>query len=165
MRRLVLLVLFALPLVAQENITLTADDKAKVVKLTHALEADPLAADARESRIWLVNMLTQTSDPNVVVCADLFTDLLNDKNYKYRSELIAQPIFGQGAYLIEHPDANDKATETFVEGIKSLLKVYEGFVAKDPKGAKRTYLDKLVAARGKDALTAWVEEHLAPCRK
>jgi hypothetical protein len=164
MRKLAFLILLALPLFAETNIKLTADDKAKVVKLTHALESAPLAADARESRAWLVSMLTQTDDPNVVVCAGLFTDLLSDKSYKYQSALIAQPIFGQGAYLIENPDANNRDTETFVAGIRSLLQAYEGFVAKDAK-AKRPYLDALVAARDKNELTAWVDKHLETCRK
>ena len=159
---LVLLLVLALPLLARENITLTADDKAKVVKLTHALEADPLGADARASRKWLVDMLTNTNDPNVVVCPVLFNDLLQDKKYKYQSELIAQPIFGQGAYLLEHADAKDRDLAVFVAGVDSQLKEYEAFVAKDAK-AKRPYLDALVAARDKKELSAWVEEHLKGC--
>jgi len=164
MRRLAFLILLAVPMFADVNIKLTADDKAKIVKLTHALESDPLGSDSRESRRWLVEMLTNTDDPNVVVCADLFHDLLNDKKYKYQSELIAQPIFGQGAYLIEHPDAKDRDLDTFVAGIRSLLQAYEGFVAKDPK-AKRPYLDALVAARDKNQLAAWIDERLNACRK
>lgn len=164
MRKLLLLALLALPLAAQENIKLTDDDKAKVVKLTHALESDPLAANARESRRWLVNMLTNTDNPNVVVCAALFRDLLDDKKYKYQSELIAQPIFGQGAFLLEHPEVKDRDLEVFVAGMNSLLKAYDGFVAKDAK-SKRPYLDKLVAARDRNELSAWVDDHLKECRK
>ena len=143
---------------------LTAGDKAKVVKLTHALEADPLAKNARESRRWLVDKLTQTNDPNVIVCPALFGDLLNDKDFKYQSELIAQPIFGQGAYLIEHTGAKDDDLATFVAGLDSLLRSYQSYVAKDEK-LKRAYLDALVAARDKNELAAWVEEHLKECRK
>lgn len=164
MRRLLPLLLLALPLFAQENIVLTAADKAKVVKLTHALEADPLAKNARESRRWLVDKLTQTNDPNVIVCPALFGELLNDKDFKYQSELIAQPIFGQGAYLIEHPDAKDDDLATFVAGLNSLLLMYERYAAKDAT-SKRPYLDTLVAARDKHELSAWVEEQLKECRK
>lgn len=164
MRRLLPLLLLALPLLAQENIVLTAGDKAKVVKLTHALEADPLAKNARESRRWLVDKLTQTNDPNVIVCPALFGELLNDKDYKYQSELIAQPIFGQGAYLIEHAGAKDDDLATFVAGLDSLLRSYQSYVAKD-ETLKRAYLDALVAARDKNELAAWVEEHLKECRK
>jgi len=165
MRRLLPLLLLALPLFAQENnITLTAGDKAKVVKLTHALEADPLARNSRESRRWLVDKLTQTNDPNVIVCPALFGELLNDKDYKYQSELIAQPIFGQGAYLIEHAGAKDDDLATFVAGLDSLLRSYQSYVAKD-ETLKRAYLDALIAARDKKELAAWVEEHLKECRK
>jgi hypothetical protein len=165
MRQIVLVLFLAVPIIAQENnIKLTAADKAKVVKLTHALEADPLARDARESRRWLVDKLTQTNDPNVIVCPAIFGDLLSDKDFKYQSELIAQPIFGQGAYLIEHADAKDDDLATFVAGLNSLLLSYERFAAKDAK-SKRAYLDALVTARNKNELPAWVEEHLKECRK
>jgi len=143
---------------------LTAGDKAKVVKLTHALETDPLAKNARESRRWLVDKLTQTNDPNVIVCPALFGELLNDKAFKYQSELIAQPIFGQGAYLIEHADAKADDLVTFVAGLNSLLLMYERYTAKDAT-LKRPYLDALVAARDKNELPVWVEEHLKECRK
>jgi hypothetical protein len=164
MRRLLPFLLLALPLFAQENIVLTAGDKAKVVKLTHALESDPLAKNASESRRWLVDKLTQTNDPNVMVCPALFGELLNDKDFKYQSELIAQPIFGQGAYLIEHAEAKADDLATFVAGLNSLLLSYERFASKDAK-SKRAYLDALVAARDKNELPAWVEEHLKECRK
>ncbi|HEY4640787.1 MAG TPA: hypothetical protein VII75_05540 [Thermoanaerobaculia bacterium] len=163
MRRLAFLLLVTAPLFAQ-NITLTDADKAKVVKLTHALEADPFAADARASRKWLADTLTNTNDPNVVICPVLFSDLLDDKDYPYKNELIAQPIFGEGAYLLEHKSAKDDDLEVFVAGVKSLLAVYEKISAKDAK-AKRPFLDVLVAARNKNELMAWVDERLKGCRK
>ena len=163
MRKLVLILLITVPLFGQ-NIKLTDADKAKVVKLTHALEADPFASDARTSRKWLADMLTNTDDPNVVICPLLFTDLLDDKDYPYKSELISQPIFAEGAYLLEHKGVKDRDPEVFVAGMKSLLLVYEKIAAKDPQ-AKRPYLDALVAARDKNELTAWVDEILKGCEK
>lgn len=163
MRKLALVFFIALPLFAQ-NIKLTDADKAKVVKLTHALEADPFASDARASRKWLAETLTSTDDPNVVICPVLFSDLLDDKDYPYKNELVAQPIFGEGAYLLEHKGTKDDDLEVFVAGVKSLLTVYEKIYAKDPK-AKRPFLDALVTARNKNELTAWVDERLKGCKK
>ena len=163
MRRLVLVLLITLPIFAQ-NIKLTDADKAKVVKLTHALEADPFANDAHASRKWLADTLTNTDDPNVVICPLLYSELLDDKEYPYKNELVAQPIFGEGAYLLEHKSAKDDDLEVFVAGVKSLLAVYEKILAKDVK-AKRPFLDVLVVARDKNQLSAWVDERLKGCRK
>ena len=163
MRRLALVLLVTLPIFGQ-NVTLTDADKAKVVKLTNALEADPFAADARASRKWLADMLTNTNDPNVVICPVLFTDLLDDKEYPYKNELVAQPIFAEGAYLIEHKGVRDDDPDVFLAGVKSLLAVYEKIYAKDAK-AKRAFLDVLVAARKKNELAAWVNERLKGCQK
>jgi hypothetical protein len=154
MRRIAILLFFALSAFA-------ADDKTKVVSLTHALEAHPLAENARESRTWLVTYIAAAPDIEVVLCAAPLHDLVADQHYKYSSELTTQTMFGQAAYLIEHPKADPRSDETLTAGMASMLKAYQSIVAKDAS-AKRTYLDALLDPA---ALAAHMKAHGADCRK
>ncbi len=142
----------------------SAEDKAKAVQLARALESDPLARNAKDARQWLTVFYIAAPDITVKLCSAFLNDVVGNKKYKYGSEIFVQSMYAQGAYTIEHPDADAGSDETFLAGLQSSLKAYEAIVTKDPK-ARRADLDALVAARDKNELMAYVQAHSAECRK
>jgi hypothetical protein len=112
----------------------------KVVRLTVALEKDPLGDQAAESRRWLVGWVTDTPDYTVTVC-----DILGpvpSKELKYGAELMTQLLFGNVVYQIKNPTQKDE-TLFQLAGVESVLKVYSAILVKDP-GSHIKYFDDLL---------------------
>jgi hypothetical protein len=112
----------------------------KVVRLTDALEKDPLGDQAAESRRWLVEWLTDTPDYTVTVC-----DILGpvpSKKLRYGGELMSQLMFGNVAYQIRNPTQKDE-TLLQLAGVESVLKVYAAILVKDPDSHIK-YFDELL---------------------
>lgn len=131
-------------------------DEAKkiVVRYTRALEVDPLAETATRARRMMVEWLQETKDYTVVVC-DILGPIPAQKP-PHSAELLAQQMFGNVAYQIEHPNEKDR-NRLQVAGVESMLKSYSALLAEDPQ-ARIPYLDGLLAERKKGTLA----QHMAP---
>jgi len=139
---------FALPEAKPET------DAQKAVRYTAALEAEPLAAAAREQRKWLMGWLEATPDYVVTVC-DVFGSTLKE-DAPYAAELMAQQMFGNFAYQITLPGVHDEVSKQ-AAGMESALKAYSAILAAKPK-AHIPYYDGLLAEQAKGTL----KQHLAP---
>ena len=101
----------------------------KVVRLTDALEKDPLGNQAAESRRWLIEWVTDTPDYTVTVCDIL--GLTQGKKPRYAAELMTQLLFGNVTYQIKNP--TQKGEMLFqLAGVDSVLKAYSAILVKDP---------------------------------
>lgn len=130
----------ALPALAEREQPSTPQERARVVRLTHQLEADPLGQDAEGAQRWLVSWIQEVPDLTVTAC-DLLQ--LPEDQYAYAPQLVVQMMAGNATFQIEHPDkAND---ETAVQGasLKSALKAYSAIVKRKP-AARLDSLDRLV---------------------
>lgn len=126
----------------------------KVLRLTDALEKEPLSASAPDTRKRLVQWLTDTPDFSVTVC-----DILGPipgKKLKYGPELMVQLLFGNVAYQIRNPGQKDEAVLQQA-GVESVLKAYQAILAQDPK-AHIKYFDDLLEKHRQGLL----KENLAP---
>lgn len=125
-----------------------------VVRFTRALEVDPLGETAPRVRRSLVEWLQNTKDYTVVVC-DILGPIPGE-NPPHSAELLAQQMFGNVAYQIEHPGEKDR-NRLQVAGVESVLKSYSAILAEDDR-ARIPYLDGLIAERKKGTLA----QHMAP---
>ncbi len=149
MRRLAVcgfLVLFlsgaAFPAWAERDEPSTPAERARVVELTHRLEADPLGPEARAEQVWLVNWIREVPDLTVSIC-DLM-ELPPEDRYPWSPTLLVQMMAANAAFQIENPDrAGDEAA---VQGaaLKSALKAYGAILKRKPAARQPAY-DRLVA--------------------
>ena len=123
----------------------TAEERAKVVALTHLLERDPLGENAPMTRQWLRGWVSEVPDIRVYVCDDLLGSGLGD-NYPYSSEVNQQMIFSAAAFAIEHQDKARDEIAQYSAGVEGALRVYEAIVKSKPD-AKSALLDEFLAKR------------------
>jgi len=139
---------------AQEPLADPPETKGVVVRYTRALEVDPLADTAPRARRMLLEWLRDTKDYTVVVC-DILGPIPGEKP-RHGAELLAQQMFGNVAYQIEHPGEKDR-NRLQVAGVESVLKAYSAILAEDDQ-ARIPYLDGLLAERKKGTLA----QHMVP---
>lgn len=132
----------ALPALAQRTEPSTAEERARVVQLTHRLEAEPLGPEARAEQVWLVNWIREVPDLTVSVC-DLM-DLQPEDRYPWSPILLVQMMAGNAAFQIENP--RRAGDEVAVQGaaLKSALKAYSAILKRKPAARLAAY-DRLVA--------------------
>jgi carboxypeptidase Q len=166
MRKLVLVaslfVLSALPLCAQDRGPSTAEERAKAVQLTRALEADPLNGKARDARAWLTVWIISVPDISVKLCGQFMSSVLGAKK-NYSSEIIVQNMFSTAAFVIEHPDQKDNEEAKYLAGVEGALRAYESIRKTKPK-VKWPILDELIAKRDAGELAAYVREKMPACK-
>jgi hypothetical protein len=137
--------------------TLSAD-KLQALDYTRRLEADPLAADAKELSGWLLEWVAKAPDIDVTVCDTL--GMLDEKHYAYTSHLVVQTMFGMAAYLIEHPDAKSLDVEVQAAGVRSALAAYASILKQHPE-AKHPVMDALAAHDSAGDLPKYMEGVIA----
>jgi hypothetical protein len=133
----------------------TAEDKAKLVKLTHQLESDPLGEGAAEARQWLIPFINKAKDISVLVC-DLLGPITNGE-HPYSAEIVTQMIFSNAAFQVEHPDKVDDKVAVQTAGIEGALKAYEAIVKAKPE-ARFDFLDDLIRKRDSGELIEYMRK-------
>lgn len=134
----------------------TLEERAQAVRLTRALEADPLNEKAKDARRWLLGWLSDVPDITVTICPDYLRPIFNsDKNYS--PEIFFQMTLSSAAFIIEHPDQAKDDVAVNRAGVEGSLKAYEAIVKAKPK-AKSAFLDDLIAKRDKGTLEEYVRE-------
>lgn len=141
---------------AQKRGPSTPEERAQAVRLTRALEADPLNKDAKDARNWLLMWLADVPDISVTICTDYFKPLL-EKNKNYSSEIVFQHMVSSAAFIIEHPEQAKDDVAVNKAGLEGSLKAYEAILKAKPK-AKWPFLDELIERREKGTLEEYVRE-------
>ena len=145
---------------AQDRKPSTPEQRAQAVRMTRALETDPLNKDAKKAREWLIFWLIQAPDITVTVCTDYLTPLYEkDKNREknYAPEIATQMMFSSAAFIIEHPDQANDAIDVNKAGLEGSLKAYES-ISKTKPNVKWPFLDELIGRRDKGTLEEYVRE-------
>jgi len=153
---LAIVLLFATSSLAQnQRGPSTPQERDTAVKIARLLETDPFHKDAKKFRESLFTWIIEVPDIHIEICsAYLDSEKSTDKNYG--SEIFGQTMFSGAAFIIEHPEANDRVAVNLA-GVEGALKVYENVLTTKPK-AKSAFLDGLVEKRNKGELRAYVEE-------
>lgn len=116
---------------AAGNATAGETDAATFVRLTRALEADPMQDTTKEIRSWMMDWATETKDVSVKVC--LIMDMIPAKEESYSAILMLQSMFGNAAYQIEHPGKKSDQLAQQVAGVESMLKAYTSLLRANPE--------------------------------
>ena len=141
---------------AQKRGPSTPEERAQAVRLTRALEADPLSKDAKDARRWLLVWLADVPDISVTICTDYLKPLF-DKDKNYSSEIVFQHTVSSAAFIIEHPEQATDDIAVNKAGLEGSLKAYEAILKAKPK-AKWPFLDELIERRDKGTLEEYVRE-------
>lgn len=130
-------------------------DSAKMVRLTRALERDPLGDANHSMRAWLLDWLMQTPSHTAVVC-DVAIPPTKDDRTPNIGIYVLQQMFGNGAYQIEHPDDKD-ANAPLLAGVESMLRAYSAVLTKEPQ-SRIDYFDTLLEQQKAGTL----KQYMAP---
>ena len=150
--------LLSTPLHAEERGPSTAEERAKVIDLTHKLETDPLNPDAEEWRVWLAKWIDEVPDVVVPVCPPLLPQLLRSKR-NYAQELAMQVVYSSAAFIVEHPEQQVDQQAVFQAGVDGALKAYQAILKAKPR-ARWYFLDSLIQMRDKGELKEYLRKQI-----
>lgn len=140
----------------------TPEERDKAVTLVRHLEAEPLAADAKEARSWLTVWLIEIPDITVSMCTALLGPDF-DMDRKYGAELAVQQGFSAAAFKIERPDQASDESAVNTAAVEGVLRTYQAILAKHPK-ARFPSLDGLIQAQSAGRLAERVAELAKGCQ-
>ena len=123
----------------------TPQERARFVRITRALEQDPLNENLRSDREWALRWLIEIPDISVKVCSGPLSALLDTKK-NYSPELFTHNLFASASFIIENPDKAKDDNAVFVAGVEGVLRMYESILKEKPK-ARHKALDQLMQKR------------------
>lgn len=149
-------------LAAAERGPSTPTERRRAVETTRRLERDPLGRGANEGRRWLLRWIVEIPDISVRGCSGPLDALAQGESGRYGKLLYAQSVFGQAAFLIEHPQQKGDWVAVQTAGVESVLRAYGALLAAEPD-ARRDELDLLLEARRQGRLRDVIEQTMEGC--
>jgi hypothetical protein len=159
---LLVAVVTAVPCLAQEATTSSAEDKAQALALVKQLEEDPLASGAENARQWLTNFIVNAPDLFISTCPELLGPL-NGQGKNGAPEIVGQLYFGNAAWAIQNPAKATDREAVFVGGVESALRLYESLVRQKARW-RWPLLDDLRSRAKKGTLAEYVHENIGKCQ-
>jgi hypothetical protein len=141
----------------------TAEERQRFLALTHKLEETPLDKNLYADKKWAIQWIEDIPDINVNVCPTLLGEEVIASRYKYAPNLLYQAVFGNVAFLIEHPDKKDDAVAQYTAGVESALKAYKGILKADPVVSRA--LEDLLQKQSQGKLADFVKQSSKPCQE
>lgn len=144
----------------------TSEERAKALRIAHALEVDPLQTGNKDMRTWFTLWLIEVPDITVPVCGEelgpVFHESNRDKNFV--SEIFGQSMFSAASFIIEHPDRANNKVAVYTAGVEGSLRAYQSILMTHPESTW-PFLDDLLVKQQKGELLKYVEKATAKCRK
>lgn len=141
----------------------TPEERKRFLDLTRKLEQSPLDKTLYPDKKWALKWIDDIPDINVTICPDILGREFLVSGYKYEADVQAQVVFGNVAFLIEHPDkANDHLAQ-YTAGIESALKAYKSILRADP--VVSAALEKLIQTQTQGKLPDFVRETSRACQE
>ncbi|MFK2877428.1 hypothetical protein [Rhodanobacter hydrolyticus] len=131
----------------------------QVVGLTKFLEEHPRNEQAPAVRALMLDWEDKTKDVVDYVCPGVLAPVPND-GVPNGPELLAQFILSSAAFQIANPSQKGALQPSQLAGMRSMLKVYQAFLASDPK-ARIPRFDELLAKEADGSLPAYLEPVVA----
>ncbi len=139
----------------------TAEERARAVKVAHALEDDPLAKDAKEDRAWVMRWIEEIPDITVTDCPYYFGESVSPAR-GHAKEIAAQMIISSAAFMIEHPEKAKDDQAVAMSGLLGALKTYQAILKQDT-ASRWAHMDKLIQMREQSKLDDYVAETRRKC--
>jgi TPR repeat protein len=120
--------------------------RARAVEVVTALESDPLSNKAKEYRKEMKQLMNDKElGVTLLLCMPVLQqDILTDKEYS--EEMLAQFMYSQVKFSIQHPEKAQDLTSLTVAGIEGALLVYTAVKMKKPN-TRFTSLENLLQKR------------------
>ena len=135
----------------------TPEERERFVTIAHKIEADPLNGSLKSDREWALRWLIEVPDVHVNVCTAPLGKFIDEKKYKYSSQIVVQLTLSSGAFVIEHADKADDKDAQYLAGVEGALKAYQS-ILKGAPNAKSKSLDMLLEKQDKGQLADFVRE-------
>jgi hypothetical protein len=127
------------------------------------LEMEPLSEYAQEARshvtIWIWN------DPDMKLkiryCAS-YLDPYLEKYTRYMTEIYAQSLYGQAAFMVKYPEYEDDDYLVLRAGLVASLRVYQSIVSTEPE-ERDEYMEDLIDKYSDGKLDEFVRQHMEEC--
>jgi hypothetical protein len=139
----------------------TAEERARAVKVAHALEDDPLAKDAKEGRAWVMRWIEEIPDITVTDCPYYFGQSASPAR-GHAKEIAQQMIISSAAFMIEHPEKAKDDQAVALSGLLGALKTYQAILKQDA-ASRWGHMDKLIQMREQSKLDDFVAETRRKC--
>lgn len=134
----------------------TKAERDRAVKITQALEADPLNPALRQDRQWLLDWIKAVPDITINVCVD---PMQEKTEYRYTSELLMQKLFSSAAYIIDTSSRNRNELSVEMAGVEGALQAYQAILKKYPT-AHSAYWDRLLKKQQDGTLRDYVDLYM-----
>ena len=140
----------------------TPEERKRFLALTHKLEEAPLDKSLYVEKKWAKQWIEDIPDINVNICPVLLGQEFMLSRYKYAPNLEYQVMFGNVAFLIEHPDKKDDTVAQYTAGVESALKAYKGILRADPEVSRE--MEELLRKQSQGKLVDFVKESSKACQ-
>ena len=147
---------------AQQRGPSTPEERARAVQVAKELQSDPLAANAKKDREWLIKWLIQVPDISVKMCTTFLGDL-GDAKSGYPGAIAAAMLASEAAFVIENPDKAKDVEAVYLAGVYGALRSYEAIHAKDAS-YQLEHLDDLIQQRDQEKLSDYVQATASKCK-
>jgi len=153
----------------------TPEERKRFLAIAHKFEQNPLDKSLWPEEKWALQWVQDIPDITVTPCPPLLTgpqsasqsdsrrpqeDLLAD--YKYAHQLAVATVFGNVAFMIDHPDKALDNTAGFTAGVESALRAYKAILKAEPLAKSRT-MDDLLQKQSQGKLVDAVREAGKDC--
>jgi hypothetical protein len=139
----------------------TAEERQRFLALTRKLEQTPLDKSLYAEKKWALQWIEDIPDINVTPCPTVLGVDLIASRYRYSSNLLYQVLFGNVAFLIEHPDKKGDTVAQYTAGVESALKAYKGILRADPVVSRP--LEDLLHKQSEGKLADFVKNSSKEC--
>ena len=140
----------------------TPEERQRFLALTRKLEQNPLDKNLYADKRWAIQWIDDIPDINVNVCPLVLGEDFLSSNFRYTPDIVGQVVFGNVAFLIEHPDKKNDQVAQYTAGVESALKAYKGMLRADPMRVSRP-LEDLLERQTQGKLSDFVRENSKEC--
>jgi hypothetical protein len=148
---------------SQDHAPSTSEERARAVKIAHALEENPLAKEAKEQRDWMIQWIVEIPDITVNVCFEYFGTLPSPPKW-HSAEITKQMVLSSAAFMIEHPDKAKDEQAVALSGLLGAMKAYQAILKQDT-ASRWAHMDKLIQMREQGKLDDFVSETRRKCER
>jgi hypothetical protein len=141
----------------------TPEERQRFLALTHKLEQSPLDKSLYADKKWALDWIDAIPDINITICQSILGEDLLVSRYRYAPNLEAQVVFGNVAFLIEHPDKAGDQVAQYTAGVESALKAYKNILKADPVVSRS--MERLLQVQSEGKLTDFVRESSKACEE
>jgi hypothetical protein len=133
----------------------------EVLSRIDVLQANPLAADAKEQGAWLVKWIINSKQVSVTLCAPLTVELTK-KGDEVGGLLAVHSLLGATEYAMTTPADQQSKSKMYGASMNGALDAYQKAVGVN-ENLRRKHVDEVLKVREAGQLDEYVQKHSKKC--